>query len=175
MISDKQLLDFEYYLRRMSMFMNEAHGFNERTRILWNVLAAVDNFYNKLFEYYDVLNIEYKKEDKYYDENITPTGTNSVILDRIGALFDCKRSMMIQYGSDPTPESVDDFEFSKYITLTNKDYLTYIKMSIKKQFFNGTREELAAIYYAEDLPSNMTDYIQFYYVTRKNTIVGASG
>ena len=200
--------------------MNEAHGFQDRVRILWNLLTSIDNFYDVLFERLDVLDIEHPNSTNYYyhqylesDDNLSDEDFQALLddekklvrvdgdgnlfipndfLDKVGAIFNCPRSMMIRC-SAVTYEThvIDNYDFSyykynienpmsmsdissgtKYITLNNHDYLTYIKMQIKKSFFNGTREELANIYYGElkanETSSSSGEYLQFYYITMYN-------
>ena len=227
MITKKKLLEFEYYLQRMSMFMNESHGFADRMRIFWSIMTSFDDFYNKLFEYYDILDVTHSEEQNFYYNNYLKSWDNltaanyfsldedmrakveidadgklfirNELLDKVGSIFNCSRTMTIKCSSltteqvtvenpdDPSetfsynyekydnlePTSIADIEgensTTKYIILNNLNYLIYIKMQIRKQYFNGTREELAAIYFAEDT-KYMSEYdLQIYYITQYNT------
>ena len=227
MITKKNLLEFEYYLQRMSSFMNESHGFVDRMRIFWSIMTSFDDFYNKLFEYYDILNVTHAKEQNFYYNNYLKSWDNLTasnyfsldkdmrakvevdgdgklfirnnLLDKVGSIFNCSRTITIKCSSltsetvklvNPDdssetfsytyekygvlkPTSIKNIESetstTKYITLNNLNYLIYIKMQIRKQYFNGTREELAAIYFGENT-EYMTEYdLQFYYITMYNT------
>ena len=191
MIAKKELLELEYYLQRMSLFMNESHGFEDRMRIFWNILTSIDTFYNKLFEYYDILNVVNPDKDYYTyylkDADNVSSKTKGAIkdgngnyfvpiemLDKVGAIFNCTRNITIKCSAldengnyiNTSPTTEDDLISKKFVTLNNKEFLTYIKMQIRKQYFNGSREELAALYGAEN--STNADEINLYYVTQYN-------
>lgn len=121
------LLDFQYYLNRLSKFMQESYGINEQVRTFHSLLKQVDNYYNQFLNQLDIM-------------NTIPEGE---MLDKIGAIFGCYRNFTI-----PIYDPVNIYEIVDYgkINLNNKDFLTYIKTQIIKQNFDGTREELQKLY-----------------------------
>lgn len=122
----KDLLEFKYYLDRLSMFMNESYGIQEQVEIFYQQLKTIDENFDYLLEKLDIFNIS----EEEYKEDLP-----SEILDKIGAIFGCYRKFTILLNGD-----------YEEIELNDEDFLIYIKCQIVKQNFQGTREELTGIY-----------------------------
>ena len=150
----KDLLDFQYYLNRLSKFMQESYGINEQTEMFYSFLKQVNDVYDDMLK---DLNIFSSNEDEVKGE----------ILDKIGAIFNCQRRFTI-----PLYENNEDpMEITGYANINladDKDYLTYIKTQIVKQNFKGTREELQKLYttYVNNIlkEDSILD-LQFIYIT----------
>lgn len=147
----EDLLDFQYYLDRLSKFMQESFGINEQVRNFHSLLTQVDDFYDKFFQDINIFG-------SYY------VGPNrNLLLDKLGSIFGCQRHFTIpEY--DPARWNVIIGFIN--IDLNDDDFLIYIKAQIIKQNFNGTREELQTLYttYQEDsLKKGILDLI-FYYL-----------
>ncbi len=147
----EDLLEFQYYLDRLSKFMQESFGINEQVRTFHSLLVQVDDFYNKFFRDISIF-------DSYY---IGPN--RNILLDKLGSIFGCQRHFTIpEY--DPARWNVIIGFLD--IDLEDEDFLVYIKAQIIKQNFNGTREELQTLYTTyEDgkLKKGILDLI-FYYL-----------
>jgi hypothetical protein len=122
----KDLLDFQYYLNRLSMFMKESYGITEQVEIFYQQLKRVNEEYDYFFDQLDIFNVQNKE---------LPSNYVSSLIDKVAAIFGCYRHFTINLeGTD-----ID-------INLTNEDFITYIKCQIVKQNFDGTREQLKRIY-----------------------------
>lgn len=122
----KDLLEFKYYLDRLSMFMKESYGIQEQVEIFYQQLKQANEQFEYLFDQLDIFNVQ--------DENI-PENYVSALIDKIGVIFGCYRKFTI-------------FLNNQYeeINLNDEDFIIYIKCQIVKQNFQGTREQLSAIY-----------------------------
>ena len=122
----KDLLEFQYYLNRLSMFMKESYGMQEQFEIFYQQLLQVNNQFVYLFDQLDIFNTQ--------DKELLDTWVSKLI-DKIGAIFGCYRKFTIIINEKYEELNLDDY-----------DFIIYIKCQIIKQNFKGTREELSYIY-----------------------------
>lgn len=125
----EDLLEFQYYLDRLSMFMKESYGITEQTEI----------FYRQLYEVNQQLDFAFTNLDIWNNQNI-----KSEFLDLIGAIFGLRRSFNIEYTY--INDQQEEINVKKNISLNDNDFLIYIKCQIIKQNFQGTNEELERLY-----------------------------
>lgn len=155
-----------YYFNRMSMFLRESYGIQERIGALAKIIKRLDEVYEKII---DSLNLFDENYSKNYIGDGNESSKNNVYLDRIGNIFNVSRSFSIKMGTKETPTSIEDITDSAptYITLNNKEFLQYLKLQIIKQNFTGTREELALLYGDDttELENTGTSQLNFIYLT----------
>lgn len=123
----QDLLEFQYYLNRLSIFMKESYGMQEQFEIFYQQLKQVNDNFDYMFNQLDVFNTEGRE---------LPDEWISELIDKIGLIFNCYRKFTIVL-SDGSYEEIE---------LDDYDFITYIKCQIVKQNFKGSREELANIY-----------------------------
>lgn len=146
----EDLLEFTYYLKRLSKFMQESYGIDEQVKTFWAQLKQVDDYYNTFFEELDVFNHTYS------------IGNEEEMLDKIGAIFGCFRKFTI-----PVIDGNGLITGYEEVNLNNSDFLQYIKTQIIKQNFDGKRETLQKIYstYVDGkIIKGLTD-LEFIYAT----------
>lgn len=144
----QDLLDFQYYLNNLSMFMRESYGIQEHLFIYYKLLDEVNNEFNKFF---NSLNI------KEFEPIL---GQDNSILDKIGAIFNCYRSFTINYIDEHNTTQTE------YITLTDEEFIVYIKCQIVKQNFQGTNEELLNLYSTDENNLFSTGLILYYHINQ---------
>ena len=148
----KDLLEFQYYLNRLSMFMKESYGITEQTELFYRQLKVVneqfDIFFNNL---------------KIFGDEIVHL---SDFLDLIGSYFECYREFTIQLNGSYIQINLED----------NSEFLDYIKCQIIKQNFKGTYEEIKRLY--THLENNQVKQglvdLQFDYILLKTSLEDTS-
>lgn len=138
----EDLLEFQYYLNRLSMFMKESYGITEQTELFYRQLKTVneqfDIFFNNL---------------KIFDDKIVFL---SDFLDLIGSYFECYRQFTIQLNGSYIQINLQN----------NREFLDYIRCQIIKQNFKGTYDEIKRLYTHyenREIKSGLVD-LQFDYV-----------
>lgn len=130
----EDLLEFQYYLDRLSKFMQESHGVSGQAQTFWSLLKQVNDYYDEFFDNLDVFNVNGSESHE------DPIGK---MLDDIGAIFGCRREFTIPIYNLSNPLQIDSYA---QISLNDEDFLIYIKTQIIKQSFDGTRENLQKLY-----------------------------
>lgn len=136
----EDLLEFQYYLDKLSMFMKESYGITEQVEIFYRQLYEVNI---KLDYFFSKLNIFENQIEIPHD-----------ILDVIGSIFGLYRQFTIQVNNQ-------DIQ----IDLNDEDFLTYIKCQIVKQNFKGTYEEIKKLYTTDDTQALYTGMNFIYNLT----------
>lgn len=126
----EDLLEFQYYIDRLSKFMQESYGIDEQIRTYHSLLTQIDTFYNKFLNEVRIF------DNAYPDYN--------EVLNNLGKIFNCQRNFTIPvYGNINQPFVVTGYE---KVELNNDEYLIYIKTQIIKQNFDGRRSTLRQLY-----------------------------
>jgi len=127
----EDLLEFQYYLDRLSKFMQESYGIDEHVKTFHQLLIQVDDFYNQFLNDINIFN----SYNIYQNHN--------ALLDKLGAIFGCYRKFTIPKYSTIYWNVIEGFI---NIDLEDDDFLIYIKAQIIKQNFEGNREQLQTLY-----------------------------
>ena len=144
----EDLLEFQYYLDRLSKFMQESYGICGQVETFWSLLKQVNDYYDEFFTKSDFFNEK-------------PEGD---MLDKIGSIFGCRRNFTIPIYDVSDPFKIDDYA---QIDLDDDDFLNYIKTQVIKQNFDGTRETLQQLYSTyinKQIKKGMID-LRFLYTT----------
>ena len=139
----KDLLDFQTYLNRLSLFMRQSSGIKEHIEIFYRQLYQVNKCFDELMEYLNIFNSN------------TKISTN--VLDNIGSIFGCYRKFTVTY--DNTYKEVD---------LNDDDFIVYIKCQIVRQNFKGTNEDLEKLY-SLNSDKSITP-LSLIYIMRENSL-----
>lgn len=153
----EDLLDFKYYLDRLSKFMQESYGINEQVKIFWSLLKQVNDCYDEFF-----------KEVDFYHHNFE---SGNGLLDKIGNIFGCQRCFTI-----PVFDSNEAVASYIKVDLTDEEYLLYIKTQVIKQNFTGDRktlQELYSTYINGRIQQGLID-LRFLYITIDDEVNGAT-
>lgn len=136
---DKELLDFQYYYNKLPLYLKNSYGFEEHFKIWFDLLSSVDSTEDNIMRFFDIFNKDYLN---YIDEL---EGKGSDILDKIGKIFNIKRNLSVPY--------LDGAEkVTKFISLNNKDFLTFIRATIIKNYCDGSFEQVNNFYSNINLP-----------------------
>lgn len=150
-ILPEELKDFNYYVKKLPMFLQQSHGFIEHFRIWHDML--IGNQHSGIVGVADTLfcmlnlfgmNDDYTFNTESYLNYInslenSENGTKSDILDKIGQLFAVSREFDITY------TYLND-EYKKHIVLNNAEFLILIKIQIVKNYCDGTYEQIIKLY-----------------------------
>lgn len=152
------LRSFDYYYRKLPMYLQQSYGFSSHFRLWYDALMGenteltfngiVPSFETMLY-LLNIFDTDAKTPEgiSKYLENIIKIpnanasnehqyGTTCYMLDNIGALFGVKRHFSVEL----------DGGVKKELTLDNKDFLILIKATIVKNYCEGTFEQLKEFY-----------------------------
>lgn len=136
---DKELLDFQYYYNKLPVYLKNSYGFEEHFKIWFDLLSTMDSTEDNIMRFFDIFNKDYLN---YINEL---EGEGSDILDKIGKIFNIKRNLSVPY--------LDGAEkVTKFVSLNNKDFLTFIRATIIKNYCDGSFEQINNFYENINLP-----------------------
>lgn len=132
-IPDKKLISDEYYIKKLSLALQNSYGISDHLKIFSKTLSNIYNWYvNSFWEEYDIFN---------YEDNIKNSkwamSTKDDFLDQIASMYNISRNVTL-YNLKEDKTAITDELVS--ITLNNKDLYIYILASILKNNFDGTQE-----------------------------------
>ena len=135
MVQEK-LLDFKYYYNKLPMYLRNSTTFPEHFRIWCEFLNGINDTSDDILDLVNIFDLSYLQKHKDICDDF---------LDKIGALYGVKRnfSVVVNVGGVST---------TKYLNLTQQEFLILIKSQIIKNFFKGTNEELEQFYKDANLP-----------------------
>ena len=136
---DKELLDFQYYYNKLPVYLKNSYGFEEHFKIWFDLLSTMDSTEDNIMRFFDIFNPDYLS---YIDEL---EGQGSDILDKIGKIFNIKRNLSVPYLDGAEKKT-------KFVSLNNKDFLTFIRATIIKNYCNGSFEQVNNFYTNINLP-----------------------
>ena len=146
----ERLLNKNFYLDHMSMFLKDSFGIIDREETYRANLINVNKIADDIISRYDIYNLLFE-EDYFTRNNIDPTSTEDVWLDNIADIFGIQRTFNIKYkgvayGGDSTHYGPAGSWVNETITLTNKQLYLYIKIMITKLNYQGTAGEIIDLY-----------------------------
>lgn len=137
-LSDK-LKSFEYYKKKLPLYLQNSYGFQEHFKIWHEILT------NNIVDNADILlNLLMIFDDNYLTylvENnaASQDGSSSDILDKLGSIFGVTRKFTVNYEEAGSPVVEE-------LNLNNNDFLILIKAQIIKNYCEGTRKQIAEYY-----------------------------
>ena len=142
-----EILNYEYYISKLSMFMRDSYGIKEQLAIFVDWLKSIDNFSEVIANTIDIWNEEYASEMEKYDKK----GEQFKPLDYIANIVGCSRVNKIYVSKDLDGTQYDP-PIEKILTLNNSELLDLIKIKIVQNNYTGSKKEL------RDLYQNKLDY-----------------
>jgi len=147
MLIDK-LRAWEYYYKKLPLYMRNSYGIKEHFEIVWNVMMQLEWIQE------DVLNAMNLLQNNYVNDVITKyddvDSYNFEFLDIIGSLYGVNRSLNVQYVDNYIGDIIH-----KKLYLTNKEFYMLIKARIVQNNYDGTFEQARAYYENIGLPMYM--------------------
>ena len=140
-ILPEELSTFQYYVDKLPMYLKDSESFIEHFKIWFDVLmgnteddiTGLVPSSDKLLSLIDVFN------DDYLNIINSLEGTGSDILDKLGSIFNVRRSFSVTHDVEGT---LTNFP----ISLDNQDFLTLIRAQIIKNYSNGTYQQMREFY-----------------------------
>lgn len=138
------LLQDEYYLDQLTLFLRNSFGIEEEISSYVSILRQIDKVENDIFKALEVssqsqlaLNIDYI--NSLNDEV-------SSIMDMIGAIVGASRNLTLTYSMNiEDPDGETSFT-NKEITLNNFEYFVYISCCIFQNGYDGTYKMAKELY-----------------------------
>lgn len=147
MLIDK-LRAWEYYYKKLPLYMRNSYGIKEHFEIVWNVMMQLEWTQEDVLDVMNLLQDDYvsKVIAKYDDVN----SYDFSFLDVIGSLYGVNRSLNVNYIDNYTGETIH-----KKLYLTNKEFYMLIKARIVQNNYDGTFEQARQYYENIGLPMYM--------------------
>lgn len=147
MLIDK-LRAWEYYYKKLPLYMRNSYGIKEHFEIVWNVMMQLEWTQEDVLDVMNLLQNDYvsKVIAKYDDVN----SYDFSFLDVIGSLYGVNRSLNVNYIDNYTGETIH-----KKLYLTNKEFYVLIKARIVQNNYDGTFEQARQYYENIGLPMYM--------------------
>lgn len=130
----KEIQDFEYYVNKCPLYLQNSEGFVEHFRIWYDFLLGTIPSSEKFLSLIDVF-------DPNYLETINNLeGEGCDLLDKIGKIFNVRRVFTVKYYEN-------NVEVEKDIKLTdNEEFLLFVRAQIIKNYSNGTYQQMREFY-----------------------------
>lgn len=125
------LKEWNYYLNKLPLYLQNSYGFDEHFKILFDLLVRVDSLEDDILNQFNILSSTYVAKDD--------------ILDKIAELFGVRRTFDVTYKEDNVTKQAA-------LTLTNSELLKLIKAQIINNNYDGTYETSNQFYRTMNLP-----------------------
>lgn len=136
---NEELLKFQYYYNKLPLYLKNSYGFEEHFKIWFDLLSSIDSTEDTIIKFFDIFN------NNYLDYINELEGEGSDILDKIGKIFNIKRNFSVTYFDGAE-------KITKFVSLNNKDFLTFIRATIIKNYCDGSFEQVNNFYKNANLP-----------------------
>lgn len=132
----EKLKDFNYYISKLPMYLQQSYGFIYQFRIWYDLLVGNDNkgIVGNGEILLNLLNIY----DDEYLEYLNEIGDDD-ILDKIGLLYGITRNVDVSY-------TIGESTINEQLFLNDSDFLAYIKSRIIQNYCNGTLQQIVDYY-----------------------------
>lgn len=146
MLIDK-LKQWEYYYKKLPLYMRNSYGIKEHFQIIWNVMMQLENVQALTLDAFNLLQNDYVNNviTKYDDVD----GYDFKFLDIIGSIYGVNRSLNASFRNDKNEE------VNKALYLTNKEFYMLIKARIIQNNYDGSYEQAQSYYDNIGLPLYM--------------------
>lgn len=147
MLIDK-LKEWEYYYKKLPLYMRNSYGIPEHFEIVWNVMMQLEMTQEEVLDAMNLLQDDYVSNviAKYDDAN----GYDFSFLDVIGSLYGINRYLNVSYVDSYTGKTIN-----KKLYLTNKEFYMLIKARIVQNNYDGTFKQARKYYENIGLPMYM--------------------
>lgn len=131
-----ELQSFEYYRTKLPLYLRSSNAFLQHFKIWYDVLISDKRGLLHVEEtILSLLNVF----DARYHENFVE-GETFDMLDKIASLYGLKRQFSVQYVNDELEDVTEE------LSLSNYEFLMFLRIQIIKNNFDGSREQLIELY-----------------------------
>lgn len=138
----QELRTFDYYLKKLPLYLKNSEGFTEHFKIWFDLLMGNNDGKSGICPsseaILEMLNIFDENYLNYINELANSTH-QSDILDKLAAYFCCRRNFTVEYDDGP-------LHFKKSLRLDNRELLMLIQSRIIHNFCDGSYEQLKQYY-----------------------------
>lgn len=143
-----KLKDFDYYVKKCPLYLQNSDGFIEHFRIWYDFLITQEKAGEEVLNLINIFDPEY--EDKYISGDI-PLATS--MLENLGSIFNISHNFSVNYG-----------EGDVQLELTDSEFLILLKAQILKNYSLGSYEQMKELYsklgwtivYVNNTPADVT-------------------
>lgn len=140
-------LNLQFYIHSLSLFLQSSFGIKDRVKIYLSILSNVNDLGKNIL---NRLNIYISDTDYFTVNNIKQNSNQDVMLDIIGNIFNLNRTLLVTLQDGTTTTR----------TLTNLEFLNYIKIQTLKLVFDGSNTNLLQLYLGTSC-INYNLYVQY--------------
>ncbi len=135
MINEKTL-EFEYYLKKLPLYLQNSYGFQEHFRMLFEIMKDTNTTAKDLLNSLNLYDENYFKNIEFIEK----TKNASDLLDKMGSLYGVNRCLDVDY--------VDESNISHHesLILTNEEFLKLILVKSAQNSYEGTYENIKKLY-----------------------------
>ena len=159
-VINEKIYNFDYYVKKLPLYLRNSDGFVEHFRIWFDVLTSVVENSDQILDLINVFDSNYLTKINELDES--KDKNQSDILDKLGSIFNIKRNFSVTY----IPEGQNN-PITKQLSLNNKDFLLLIKAQIIKNYSDGSYIQMRKfygdaklkIYFYSDNPASVNVYL----------------
>ena len=167
MILPDKLRSFDYYRKKIPMYLRQSQGFEEHFKLWYDLMMGdsmnegVVKTAEALLEMLNIYDTRYNDINDYvnnYFENLRQLGIQAYedrldldILDKLASVFAISRNLAVQYYDS------EGIYRDEVLYLTNKELLMYILSKIIQSHCDGTRQQLQKLYSSIGLKVIMTN------------------
>ena len=139
-IIPQKLQEFEYYKKKIPLYLQNSEGFQEHFRIWYDLLVdGVVKNSDILLNMLLIFDSNYLSYLNTIDEDIQSDGYVCDILDKLGSIFGVNRYFKVTYEEAGQP-------ITEQLQLNNEEFLILIKAQIIKNYCEGTRQQIEEYY-----------------------------
>ena len=136
-IINEKIYNFDYYVKKLPLYLRNSDGFIEHFRIWFDLLTSVVENSDQILNLINIFDEEYLTRINELDESVEKN--KSDFLDKLGAIFNVKRNFSVTYISEGSP-------VIKQLSLDNKEFLLLIRAQIIKNYSDGSYIQMRKFY-----------------------------
>lgn len=152
MIINEKTLEWNYYLKKLPLYLQNSYGFSEHFKNLYQIMLDTNRTATDLLNalnltkpnYFKNLNLSINLENA--EKIILPSDYTYDLLDKMAILYGVSRFLDVDY-TDPK-----GIHQHKQLKLTNDELLKLILVKVVQNNYNGTYEDMRKLYELIELP-----------------------
>ena len=152
MIINEKTLEWNYYLKKLPLYLQNSYGFSEHFKNLYQIMLDTNRTATDLLNalnltkpnYFKNLNLSINLENA--EKIISPSDYTYDLLDKMAILYGVSRFLDVDY-TDPK-----GIHQHKQLKLTNDELLKLILVKVVQNNYNGTYEDMRKLYELIELP-----------------------
>lgn len=152
MIINEKTLEWNYYLKKLPLYLQNSYGFSEHFKNLYQIMLDTNRTATDLLNalnltkpnYFKNLNLSINLENA--EKIILPSDYTYDLLDKMAILYGVSRFLDVDYID---PKGIHQH---KQLKLTNDELLKLILVKVVQNNYNGTYEDMRKLYELIELP-----------------------